>query len=286
MQNCPPKAFQTKDRKERWTNFSVLRHGAFDGFFVSSKNSGTHWMLYMFSVALADTYGIPRPVYFSENATRPYVGFATDAPVFEQLPRLGKSHSIPHQLADWAWVRKVVKLPPYVLCVRHPMGILASHYAKWQDDIQVSWLDYLRGDPAGKRFRCDLYWIARFWNRWGDLHAAFPGGVRVLQYEATRANPRAALEAMAQHWGVTLKPEAIQAALEAGTKEAMAKRIDPAAEPNVLQNRRETLDELFTGEAIEIYAGRIRELVRQDLGYDLFSPPVSEVRPSALQAHT
>ena len=26
------------------------------------------------------------------------------------------------------------------------------------------------------------------------------------------------------------------------------KRIDPAAEPNVLQNRRETLDELFTGE--------------------------------------
>ena len=39
---------------DNWMNFSVLRHGAFDGFLVTSKNSGTHWMMYMFAVALAD----------------------------------------------------------------------------------------------------------------------------------------------------------------------------------------------------------------------------------------
>lgn len=267
-------------------NFSVLRHGAFDGFLVTSKNSGTHWTMYMFAVALADTYGIQRPAYFSENALRPYIGSARDPKVHPELPRFGRSHSIPHQLADWRWARKAAGLPRYVLGVRHPMGILASHYAKWHYQIQVSWLDYLRGDPSGQRYRCDLYWIARFWNRWGDICAANPGEVCVLHYEQMRADPRAALEQMAAHWGVALKPEAIDAALREGTKEAMAKRIDPDAEPNVLQNRSETLGELFSGEAMEIYTAHMRRLIRHDLGYDLFSLPVSDSHSTALRAHS
>ena len=32
---------------DNWMNFSVLRHGAVDGFLVTSKNSGTHWVKYM-----------------------------------------------------------------------------------------------------------------------------------------------------------------------------------------------------------------------------------------------
>jgi hypothetical protein len=135
---------------DNWMNFSVLRHGAFDGFLVTSKNSGTHWVKYMFAVALADTYGIERPAYFSENAVRPYIGWPKDVPVHPQLPRLAFSHTIPHRLADWGWARRLGRLPPYALCIRHPMSILASHHAKWEYDIQVDWLEYLRGDPDGK----------------------------------------------------------------------------------------------------------------------------------------
>lgn len=273
MPNQPPQAFLAKARCDRWTNFSILRHGAFDGFLVTSKNSGTHWIAYMMSVALADTYGIARPKYYSENALRPYIGFPTDTAVYPQIPRLARSHSIPHRLADWDWARRLVGLPNYVLGIRHPMAILTSHHAKWAYDIQVSWLDYLKGDPRGSRFRCDLYWLARFWNRWGDLQAAYPGSILKVEYEETQRDPRATLEAIAAHWGIALAPEAIEAALLAGSKAEMSKKADPDGEPNVLQHRQQTPAELFTGEAMDIYAEHIATLFRHDLGYDLLTPP-------------
>lgn len=269
----PPQEYVAKARSETWVNFSVLRHGAFDGFLVTSKNSGTHWMMYMLSVALADTYRVERPEYYSENALRPYIGFPKDKPVFPQLPRLARSHTIPHRLSDWAWARRLAKLPNYALGVRHPMSILASHHAKWKHETKVSWLDYLKGDPRGQQFRCDLYWLARFWNRWGDINAACPELILKVQYEQTQRDPRKTLEAIAAHWGIALKPEAIDAALLAGTKKQMARRADPNGEPNVVQNRKQSLSELFSGEAMDIYAGHVRTLFRHDLGYDLLRPP-------------
>jgi hypothetical protein len=265
--------YEARVWNDNWMNFSVLRHGAFDGFLVTSKNSGTHWVKYMFAVALADTYGIERPKYFSENAVRPYIGWPKDDAVFLQLPRLAFSHTIPHRLADWGWARGMAGLPPYALCIRHPMSILASHHAKWEYDIKVDWLEYLSGDPDGKRYRCDLYWLARFWNRWGEVEKRFPESVLRVHYEQTRADPRGTLQAIARHWGIELKPEAIEAALAEGTKEAMAKKVDPEAEPNVLQNRQVALEELFSGEAMDVYTRRVKELFRYDLGYDFFTPP-------------
>jgi hypothetical protein len=273
MSSTLPSAFQAKVRNETWTNFSVLRHGAFDGVLVTSKNSGTHWLKYMLAVALAETHGIPRPDYFSENAVRPYIGWPKDTPVFPDLPRLAFSHTIPHRLADWEWARGMAGLPPYVLAVRHPMSILASHHAKWEYDIKVDWLTYLEGDPAGSRYRCDLYWLARFWNRWGDVLARHAGSVLVVHYEDTLKDPRKVIEAVDRHWRLNLSPAAIDAALEAGTKEAMAQKVDPEAEPNVLQNRKTCLSDLFSGEALEIYQRKIGELFRHDLGYDLLSLP-------------
>jgi hypothetical protein len=267
--------YDARVRSDNWMNFSVLRHGAFDGFLVTSKNSGTHWVKYMFAVALADTYGIERPKYFSENATRPYIGWPKDDPAFPQLPRLAFSHTIPHRLADWGWARGLAGLPPYALCVRHPMAILASHHAKWEYDIQVDWCEYLQGDPDGKRYRCDLYWLARFWNRWGEVEKKFPASILRVQYEQTRADPRASIEAIARHWNIKLTPAAIEAALAEGTKEAMAKKVDPEAEPNVLQNRQQSLEELFSGEAMDIYAQLVRQLFRHDLGYDFMTPPAA-----------
>ena len=102
-------AFDKRVRKDNWGNFSILRHRAFDGVLVTSKNSGTHWVKYMFSVALADTYDVPRPLYFSEDAVRPYIGWPKDKPTYKELPRLAFSHTIPHRLADWGWARKLVR---------------------------------------------------------------------------------------------------------------------------------------------------------------------------------
>ncbi len=273
-----PLAYRAKVTRDVWTNFSVLRHGHFEGVLVTSKNSGTHWIKYMFAVALAETHGLAPPAYFSEAAVRPFIGWPKDSPQFSQLPRLAFCHSIPHRLADWSFARRLADLPPYVLAVRHPMSILASHYEKWRRDLNVDWSTYLAGDPSGKRFRCDVYWLARFWNRWGDLKARFPGAHHQISYEATEADPRAVLLAMAEHFKLTLTAAAIDAALAAGTKTAMAQRIDPAAEPNVLQFRAASLPELFSGDTGELYRARVRQLFRHDLGYDLLKLPDAQSR--------
>ena len=227
----------------------------------------------MLAIGLAETYGVAPPEYFSEDAVRPYISWTKDKPAFSELPRLAFSHTIPHQLANWGWARAIAGLPPYVLLVRHPMSILASHFAKWQWDIKVDWQTYLRGEPTGKQFRCDLFWIARFWNRWGEWLEREPGRIHLVKYEDIQADRRAALVAIAAHWGIEMTETALDAAVLAGTKEAMAERIDPNGEPNVLQNRSEALADLFSGEAMAIYREKTQGLFHQTLGYDLMSIP-------------
>ena len=75
----------------------------------------------------------------------------------------------------------------------------------------------------------------------------------MVHYEDTLKNPRQILEAVDRHWGLNLTADSIDAALKAGTKEAMAEKVDPEAEPNVLQNRKTSLSDLFSGDALEIY---------------------------------
>jgi len=112
-----------------------------------------------------------------------------------------------------------------------------------------------------------------FWNRWGEVIARDPARFHIAQYEQTRANPREQLEDIAEHWQIEFTPSAIEAALEAGTKEAMAEKVDPNAEPNVLQNRKTDLRDLFQGEAMDIYQKMAGDLFRFDLDYDLLAFP-------------
>ncbi|MEM7660905.1 MAG: sulfotransferase domain-containing protein [Pseudomonadota bacterium] len=266
-------AYLRKVRAELWTNFSVLRHRAFDGVLVTSKNSGTHWLKYMLAIALAEENGIPRPPYFSEDAVRPYIGWPKDKPRFGELPRLAFSHTIPHRLMDWRALRRVGGFPNYVLAIRHPMAILASHYTKWAHELDVDWLTYLQGDPEGRRYRCDIFWIARFWNRWGTLSKRDPSRFLIVKYEETLDDAGSALRAISEHWRLNLSDGAIEEALLAGTKEAMADKIDPSAERNVLQHRKERLVDQFSSDARRLYDAMASELFQQDLGYDLMAIP-------------
>ncbi len=259
--------------KDNWLNGSVFRHGRLQGCLVTSKNSGTHWIKYMLSVALAETYGVEPPPYFSEAATQPYIGNPKNVSPFKELPALAFAHTIPHALMDQKWSHSLFNLPPYVLQVRHPMQILASHFTKWNYELQTDWLTYLKGDPSGEMYRCDLFWLARFWNRWGDLKQRFPEKILRVRYEEVQADTRGRLQAISDHWKINLTPASIEMAIGAGTKEAMAKKVDPSAEKNVLQKRKDDLNELFTGEALAIYQDIVGEYFRHDLGYDLLAIP-------------
>lgn len=266
-------SFDARVWKDKWLNGSVFRHGRLKGCLVTSKNSGTHWIKYMLSVALAETYDVPPPEYFSEAATQNYIGSPKHVSPYEALPPLAFAHTIPHALFDQRALHTAFNLPPYVLQVRHPMQILASHFTKWNYQLQTDWLTFLKGDPTGDLYRCDLFWLARFWNRWGDLQSRFPDKILRVHYEEVQADARRALEAISSHWQINLTPKAIDMALEAGTKDAMAKKVDPNAEKNVLQRRSDSLEDMFSGEALVIYQDIVGQYFRHDLGYDLLALP-------------
>ena len=153
------------------------------------------------------------------------------------------------------------------------MSILASHHAKWNYQINTDWQTYLAGDPSGKAYRCDLYWLARFWNRWGKVQAIDPDRFFIVRYEELRADTAGILRQVAKHWGLQFSDDVIEAAVLAGTKSAMADKTDPDGEPNVLQRRRDTTSDLFTGEAFDIYRNHVETLFDYSLGYDFMTPP-------------
>ena len=75
------------------------------------KNSGTHWIKYMLSVALG-AYCVPPPKYFSEAATQDYIGSPKHTSPHEALPACF-AHTIPHRLMDVQLLQNAFNLPPY-----------------------------------------------------------------------------------------------------------------------------------------------------------------------------
>ena len=236
---------------------------------VSSKNSGTHWLKYMLSIALAETYGTDWPRYYSEAGTAGHIGSPKNREREPGIPKLAFSHTIPHRLMDWPFARSTMNLPRYVLLIRHPAAILASHYAKWKDALNVSWETYLRGDPSGKTYRCDIFWIARFWARWSKLIDVWPDGIRIIRYEEIHQSPITALKSSFGQWEINVDDEALETAIKQGSKEEMSRRADPDGEQRVVQTDKRQLADLFSNEAGSIYAESCQSLFQANLGYDL-----------------
>lgn len=255
--------------RETWTNFSVLRFGWLDGLLISSKNSGTHWLKYMLCVALADRFDIARPRYYSEQGTERYIGSPRVKLRHDELPKLAFSHTIPHRLLDFPIARTAIGTPPIVLLTRHPAAILASHYEKWREVSGLNWTEFLRGDPSGQTYKCDIYWLARFWNRWGRLLDRADGSVLLIRYTDLIENTETTLARVSRHLSLDLSVDHISSAIDAGSKSNMARQIDPGEEPNIIQSRPVDTAGYYDQASLDIYQQLAERLFDYDLGYDL-----------------
>lgn len=269
------RAFWRRYNQDRWFNFSALRWGWLDGILISSKNSGTHWLKYMLSIALAEQYGHPRPEYYSAQGTARYIGAPKSNERLAGLPKLGFAHTIPHQLLSSRTIRTITGTPPIALLVRDPADILESHFTKWHAQRGLSFQEYLQGDPTGQRYKCDIYWLARFWNRWGEMVQADPDNLMIVKYEDIQTDLENTLLGISEHFGFELGPLSIAVAIDAGTKAEMRKHQDPEEEPNIIQDRKTLKVEMFSKKAQSTYETLVGSLFRYDLGYDLLDRKIS-----------
>ncbi len=209
-------------------NLAMLKYRDFQGFLVTGQHSGTHWIKWMLSNALAHHYQVPPPRYFDNPSSNDLVGHPKHPRLHPCAPRLASAHSIAPHALGWDWVRRAAPLPPYVVVVRDIRDVLVSNYEKWRDTYGVSFSDYVAGDPRGRAYVCDIWWYIRFKNRWGAIAQRYPDATLVLRYEDFQADRVGALRQVADHFDLPLTMADLAHGAATGSKAYMARHRDPA----------------------------------------------------------
>jgi hypothetical protein len=217
--------FRVRILRSDLANFFPLQHRHADALLITGKNSGTHWLKFMLSCAIAEQYGVAPPAYASGSRANSII--ATPRRNGPRLPCIAASHTIPSIAFRWRWCRRLLPHPPTVILVREVHAAMASHYVKRQQPIAHPLSDYVRGDPSGRRYKADVWWYIRFFNRCGDLARARPDAVLVVRYEDLQADTGACLRRIAAHMRLGLDDAAFAHALRFSERGAIRARLDP-----------------------------------------------------------
>lgn len=248
-------------------NFFMLQYRGVDGFLITGKNSGTHWLKYMLSCGIAHQYGVPAPTRTSGPDADAIIGHPREERRHYELPRFGSSHTIPSAAFSWRLLSPLLLRAPVVLLVRDIQDAMLSNYVKWQDSYGVPFDTYAEGDPSARRFVADIWWYVHFFNRWGDIARARPDLVMVVHYEDVQQAPAYWVRKAAAHLGVTLSDEAVAAAVAAGERGRMKAALDPAKGETIIPTRAARARVTFSAAALRSTEAVMARHLRHDLGY-------------------
>ncbi len=257
-------------------NFFLFQHRDVHAFLITGKNSGTHWVKFMLSVAIARQFGVAPPFYASGPAADAIIGHPRWPSTYPGLPRIGSSHTIPSRA--FAWRTRLLDHPPVVVFVRDIRQAMLSNFVKWQQQYGGTLAEYVRGDPLGRRHVADIWWYVHFFNRWGDVARARPHNTLIVRYEDLQACPRHWLERIATHLRVPLDEASLAAGLCFTGREALQPRLDPTHAETIIPAAGARSAIRFSEADEHVVAAILRRHLRHGLGYDY------TLRPTRLPA--
>jgi hypothetical protein len=208
-------------------NFFLLQYRTVDGYMITGKNSGTHWLKFMLSHAIAEEFNLPPPLHSSGAASDDFIGHPKRPQKYPGTPRIGPSHNLPSSLLSNPTLFHALRLPPVVVLVRDPKEAMLSAYVKWRDELDLTLADYVMSRPHGKRRIADIWWYIEFFNRWGQMATQLPDEVIIVRYEDLQDDPAYWLRRVLQHYGVEISDRSIGAAIKASGKNRMRRLLDP-----------------------------------------------------------
>jgi len=209
------------------SNFYLLQYRQVDGYLTTAKNSGTHWLKFMMSHAIATEHGLPPPCFTSGQSSDDYVSHPKWPQKYPQTPRIGASHNLPSALLGWRPLFRTLKLPPTVVLVRDIREALLSNYLKWRAEKGLMLSDYVYAPAPGQRTLSDVWWYIDFFNRWGRMAVNMPEDVLIVRYEDLQIEPKYWLDRVLRHYGVEASAASISAAVAASGRERMRSLLDP-----------------------------------------------------------
>lgn len=262
-------------------SFHILKYRMVDGFFVSAKNSGTHWLRFMLSAALANHFQLPPPKFSSGPESDAFIGHPRHRARHEAPPRIGSSHNLPSKVIPWLGERRLLALPPTVVLVRDIRDAMLSYYLKWHAGTDLSLTDYVRGGPGGRRTPANAWWFMRFFDHWGAMVEAFGQQVLVVRYEDVQAAPATWVRRIGAHYGIRFTEEDIAAALAVSGREAVQVQLDPGYGETIVPDRAVREKVRLSSEDDRYLLGLFREYLCHDLGYGYGRPRTAPAKARA-----
>jgi hypothetical protein len=272
------------DLRDDLSRFHLLHYAdRVDGFLISGHNSGTHWLRFMLSTAIAHRLELPRPAYSSGPQSDLYIGNARHRRRFAQAPRIGSSHHMPSRLVALLGLVGLVRLPPVVLLVRRIPDSLISYFFKWREAKALGPLDrYLARAPQPQGV--DLWWFIRFFNRWGLLRRVFPQSVMVVRYEDVQRDPATWVRRIWAHWGVELDDADLAAAMSVSSRAAVQAHLDPEYGEDVAPDPDARVAVRYAEPDVALLEERLAQHLRCDFGYGAARPAEPRVQAPAAES--
>jgi hypothetical protein len=259
--------FMIRIARADMSNFFLYQHRQVHGFLVTGKNSGTHWVKFMLSCALARRYGVPPPRHSSGPDSDAIICHPRWLHRFRHMPRIGSSHTIPSIAFRWRCLTGPVPFQPVVVLVREITAAMISHYVKWEGEYQVPLSNYVRGDPSGRRYRADIWWYIHFFNRWGDLAAVHPNKVLVVRYEDIQADPATHLRRIAQHLRIDLDDADIDSGIRFASRDSIRAALDPVNTEIIVPDDGANLAVVYSAKDEAYMCAAFSRYLRHDFGY-------------------
>jgi hypothetical protein len=250
-----------------FANFFLYQYRRVHAFLITGKNSGTHWLKFMLSCALAQQHNVPLPLHSSGRDADAIISHPRWPHRYPDMPRIGSSHTIPSIAFTWPWLTRALPFRPVVVLVRDISAAMASHYVKWQHEYQVQFAYYVRGDPSGEQYRADIWWYMHFFNRWGDLATAHPDLVLVMRYEDLKADPEANLRRAAAHLQIEISNDDVATALRLGGRDVMRTLLDPTNSEIVIPSDDVAMTVVYSPDDEAFMRNAFARYLRHDFGY-------------------
>ncbi|MDR3508881.1 MAG: FecR domain-containing protein [Caulobacteraceae bacterium] len=254
-------------------NFHLLHYRRVGGFLVTGKNSGTHWLKWLLSHAIAAQHHLPPPAQSSGRESEDFIGHPRWPRKYPQAPRIGASHNLPSSILNWRGVRDLVRLPPIIVLVRDPMEAMLSVFVKWGGLHGLTLPQYVRLPVSLKsKLPADAWWYVEFFNKWGWIARTDPSRVLVLRYEDLSRDPAACLRRIAAHYRFELSEEAIAAALSVADRETVRARQDPNHGETVVPALEARNSVAFSADDRRFLRDLFAEHMTYDFGYGYAKP--------------
>ena len=251
-------------------NFFMLHHRHLHGYMVTAKNSGTHWLKYMLSCALAHDWGVEPPAQTSGPEGDAIIGHPRWKPKYPDKPRIGSSHTITSIAFGLPVLHStVLRARPTVVLVRDIREAMLSNYLKW--NYGVPFADYVEGKPGGRKYIADAWWYMHFYNRWGDLARAQPDRIIVVRYEDIQAQPEFWLRHVGEHYGFNLSDAAIAAGLAFFDRDAIRRRLGSEQDSRIVPDDEKRAKMKFGPAELAVLQDIFRRHLRHDFGYGYLS---------------